>query len=837
MKKDKLEITGMTCSACASNVEKSVKNLDGVVRANVNLLNNSLMLDYDENIIDKSEIISAIKSSGYGVIQQAVKEQRNANIDSDLLQMKKRAILSIILLLPLMYISMGHMLGLYIPIIFKGYKGALTFSFTQFLIALPIIMINKKYYINGFKNLIKRHPNMDSLIAIGSGAALVYGIFAIFRIGQGLADNNVELVNRYASNLYFESAAMILALITLGKYLEMRSKGRTSEAISKLLNLAPKTAVVKRDGQEFELEVDQLVIGDIVVVKPGASIPVDGIIIEGNSSIDESILTGESIPVEKNVGDKVIGGTINKSGYFHFRVEKVGEDTTLSQIIKLVDEAGSTKAPIARLADKISGVFVPTVIIIALVSIIVWLIIGYTFELALSIGIAVLVISCPCALGLATPVAIMVATGKGATNGILIKSAQALQVAYKTDTVVLDKTGTITEGKPRVTNIITYGNLSEKRFLQLALSMEKSSEHPLAEAIIEKAEEANILPLPVTNFEAIPGKGIICYIEEQMYIAGNLALLADKKISTDAHMSIYNNLAKEGKTPLIFANSQNVIGIIAVMDTIKPTSKEAVDLLKEMGLEIIMLTGDNLRTARAIKEDLQIDEVIAEVLPQDKEQQIVMLQKQGKTVLMVGDGINDAPALTRADVGIAIGAGTDIAMEAADIVLIKSDLIDVVTTIKLSKKTFMNIKGNLFWAFFYNILGIPLAAGIFYPFTGWTLNPMFAAAAMSMSSIFVVSNALRLKAFKPMNKVKEKIKMKKTITIEDMNCQHCVASVKSALENIEGLQIKINLKKKRVIVTSASEVSDDDLVSVIKGVGHKVSSIKENTVNHFHIKQ
>lgn len=750
--KRKFKITGMTCSACLANVEKTVNKLDGVKQANVNLMTNSMLLDFDETVLDTDKVLKAIKVAGYGaeVIDENKDEKMQQNqpsIDVELKHMKKRAITSLVILLPLMYISMGHMINLPLPSFLTGYNGALGFSFAQFLLVLPIIFLNRSYYISGFKNLIKRHPNMDTLISIGSGAALIYGIYAIFRIGYGLSIGDESLVHSHTMNLYFESAAMILALITLGKYLEARSKGKTSEAISKLLDLAPKTAIVFVDGKEKEVELSQLKVDDIIIVKPGAAIPVDGVILEGASSVDEAALTGESIPVEKHKGDKVIGATINKSGYFKFKAEKVGQDTTLSQIIKLVEEAGSSKAPIAKLADKISGVFVPVVVSIALMAMVVWLVLGYGFEFSLSIAISVLVISCPCALGLATPVAIMVATGKGATNGILIKSAQSLQIAHKTHTVVMDKTGTITEGKPKVTDIIAVGELNKEELLQIALSIEKQSEHPLAEAIISEAQKQGVEALETQFFEAVPGRGIICEINSQTYHAGNTALMQESNITIKDN-EILQKLTDQGKTPLIFAKNGEMIGIIAVKDNIKATSGKAIELLKNMNIEVVMLTGDNIRTATAIKNELGIDKVIAEVLPQDKEKEISLLQQKGNTVIMIGDGINDAPALMRADVGIAIGAGTDIAIEAADIVLIKSDLLDAVTAISLSKATFKNIKQNLFWAFFYNILGIPLAAGVFYSLLGWKLNPMFAAAAMSLSSIFVVFNALRLRYFK-----------------------------------------------------------------------------------------
>lgn len=749
MIKKKIIVTGMTCSACSTSVEKAVRKLGGVSSADVNLLSKTLEVVFDEQILSENDIIAEIERAGYGVEKQKAPDKKNvAAIDGEIKDMRTRVIVSFAFLVPLLYISMGHMLGFPLPSFLHGYKGALAFSFSQFLLTLPILIVNKKYFTTGFKTLIRRHPNMDSLIAIGSSAAVVYGIFAIFRIGEGLAAQNAELVERYSMDLYFESAATILALITLGKYLEAGSKGKTSEAISKLLDLSPKTAAVIRNGIEQEIPIEEVVVGDIIAVRPGAAIPVDGVIVEGSSAVDESALTGESIPVEKVVGNKVIGATINKTGFFKFEAQKVGGDTALSQIIKLVEEAGSSKAPIAKLADSISGVFVPVVIAIALVSLIAWLIAGKGVEFSLSIAIAVLVISCPCALGLATPVAIMVATGKGASNGILVKSAEALQIAHKVSAVVLDKTGTVTEGKPKVTDIITYADMNETALLTLAATIEKPSEHPLAEAVLQKAAQQNIEIGATDSFEAVPGRGIICQIKGKKYFAGNMALI-ESVADTKSMQTDYERLAEEGKTPLVFADENKVLGIIAVMDTLKPTSKSAIERLNAMGMEVIMLTGDNKRTAQAIQNQLGIDKVVAEILPQDKEGEIRKLQQSGATVAMIGDGINDAPALTRADVGIAIGAGTDIAIESADIVLMKSDLMDAVTAIQLSKAAFRNIKQNLFWAFFYNIIGIPLAAGVFFSWLGWKLNPMFAAAAMSLSSIFVVTNALRLRFFKP----------------------------------------------------------------------------------------
>lgn len=753
MKKEKFSVVGMTCSSCSAAVERAVGHMDGVSSVNVNLLSNNMTVEYDDSLVEPSAIMSTVNDAGYSASlagsDAPAKTNEVSQVEDEINEMKHRAIVSMVFMVLLMYVAMGHMVGLPVPSFLLGVENAAAMALVQFLLTLPVIYVNRRYYQTGFKTLWRRSPNMDSLIAVGSGAAIVYGVFAMFRIGWGLGHGDLDLVMRYSHDLYFESAAMILALITLGKFLEARSKGRTSDAIAKLIDLAPKVATVIRNDMEVEVAVADLVEGDIIVIKPGQSIPVDGVIVDGSSAVDESALTGESIPVAKRVGDKVISATINKSGAFRFKATRIGDDTTLAQIIRLVEEASSSKAPIAKLADKISGIFVPVVISIAITAFVVWLLLGYPFEFALTIGIAVLVISCPCALGLATPVAIMVSTGQGALHGILIKSAESLETAHSVDTVVLDKTGTITEGKPQVTDVITGSTLSEAELLAIAASLEKSSEHPLAEAIVTKGMEEEVHFKQVTDFLAAPGKGVQGKIGEKDYLAGNLSFMHDNKIDLGQLESQADDLAEQGKTPMYFANTTEVLGIIAVADVIKPSSKPAIQRLKNLGVDVVMLTGDNKRTAEAIRRELGIERVIAEVLPEDKEREIRTLQEQGKTVAMVGDGVNDAPALARADVGIAIGAGTDVAIESADIVLMKDDLNDVPTTIKLSKATLRNIKQNLFWAFFYNALGIPLAAGLLYPFYGWRLNPMYAAAAMSLSSIFVVSNALRLRRFNP----------------------------------------------------------------------------------------
>ena len=753
--KQKFNVTGMTCSACSTSVEKSIKKLEGIDEVNVNLLTNSMTVNYNEEVLTTKNIIEAVEKAGYGASifthnnDTQKTSQKLDTVDEEEKEMKFRIIVSFIMLIPLFYIAMGPMVKLPIPSWLKGPENAIIFAFSQLLLTLPIIYVNRKYFIVGFKTLFRGSPNMDSLIALGSGAALLYGVFAIYRIGYGLGHGDMAIVERYLHDLYFESAATILTLITLGKYLEARSKGRTSEAISKLMDLAPKTATVVRDNEEVEIPVEEVLTDDILVVRPGQRIPVDGIIIEGATAVDQSALTGESIPVEKEEGDTVIAATINKTGYFKFKATKVGDDTTLAQIIQLVEEASSSKAPIAKLADKISGIFVPVVIIIAVISTLIWLLSGNSLEFSLSIGIAVLVISCPCALGLATPVAIMVGTGKGASHGILIKSAEALETLHSINTVVLDKTGTITEGQPKVTDILIFNNNTEKEFLQIAASIEKPSEHPLAEAIVTRAKEDKLDIKEVESFQAVSGRGIYATIDGEEYHAGNIAYMNENHIDLGSHSKTADRFAAEGKTPLYFAKNKELIGVIAVADVVKPTSQKAINQFKKMDIDVVMLTGDNKITAKAIQKQLNIDHVVADVLPQDKEREIRQIQEKGKKVAMIGDGINDAPALARADVGMAIGAGTDVAIESADIVLMKSDLLDAVTAVQLSKATIKNIKENLFWAFFYNSLGIPLAAGVlFIPF-GWKLNPMFAAAAMSLSSLFVVSNALRLRFFKP----------------------------------------------------------------------------------------
>lgn len=758
--KQKFKITGMSCSACSSHIEKSVNALPGIVHANVNLLQNSMSVEFDENQLKTANIVKTVESSGYGAVPQGVlptPEQKQMPDEEGFA--RKRLYLSILFTIPLLYISMGHMLGLPVPHSLVDSNNAIIFAFTQFLLTLPVVFINRHYFSGGFKALFKGAPNMDSLIAVGAAAAVIYGTAAIYLIGYGLGHGYEKLVEVYSMDLYFESAAVILTVITLGKYLEAKAKGKTSGAIAKLINLTPKTAITIKEGVESEIPASEVKAGDILIVRPGASVPVDGIITEGSGTIDESLVTGESIPSEKKAGDRVISATINQAGYFKFKATNVGEDTTLAQIIQLVEEANSSKAPISKLADRVSTVFVPAVISIAFISTVIWLLTGHDLGFALSIGIAVLVISCPCALGLATPTAVMVGTGVGAQHGILVKSAESLETASKINTVVLDKTGTITQGRPKVTDIIPADSIEVKELLILAASLENMSEHPLSKAIVEEAVGQNMQLLKMTDFKAEPGLGISANYRGERISAGNIKMMRNLNINTDIFTTTASTLSSNGKTLLYFNEGTKLLGIIAMADTIKPTSAQAIAQFKAMGLEVIMITGDNKNTAEAIRKQLDMNKVLAEVMPQDKEEEIKKLQTAGKKVAMIGDGINDAPALARADVGIAIGAGTDIAIESADIVLMRSDLLDAVSAFQLSKAVIRNIKQNLFWAFIYNIIGIPLAAGVFYAALGWKLNPMFAAAAMGLSSVCVVTNALRLKFFKP--KYKGWVKCKK----------------------------------------------------------------------------
>lgn len=956
--KERYHVTGMSCSACSSHVEKAVNKLENVEKASVNLLTETMDVTYDETKITSAEIIDAVVKAGYGasvmtegsvagaggqstsgnagsIGRSAVdgKQELQQKLDADARAMKWRLGISIGFLIPLMYVSMHHMLkewfGIPVPAFIvntmHGNANAMNFALTQFLLLLPILYVNRKFFSVGFKTLAHRSPNMDSLIALGSGAALVYGIFAMYRISYGLGYGDMAVVEHYSHDLYFESSGTILTLITVGKYLESRSKGKTSEAITKLMNLAPKVAIlVTWDGQEKEVPTESLQKGDIFLVKPGSLVPVDGIVLEGNSSVDEAAITGESVPVEKQAGDHVVSATVNKAGFLKCRADRVGDDTTLAQIIRLVEEASASKAPIAQLADKVAGVFVPTVMTISLITLIVWLLNGATAEFAISTAIAVLVISCPCALGLATPVAIMVGTGVGAGNGILIKTGEALQQAKEIDTVVLDKTGTITSGKLKVEEVGGYqSDFPADAMMQIAAALEKKSEHPLAEAVVEYAESFRLTIPEIVDFKATFGRGVegalaadflaveaakndgptaVFYAGKlgngsntsgngtlkapptgntvpdtgsvfpagTKFYVGNLAFLQEKNIILPQGAAEgLNRMADEGMTPLLVAQEGRFLGIIGVSDTVKATSYEAINAWEKMGVRVIMLTGDNRRTAEAVRQKLGISEVVAEVLPQDKEKKVSELKAQGHKVAMIGDGINDAPALAAADVGMAIGAGTDVAMESADIILMKNDLRDAVTAMKLSRAVIRNIKENLFWAFFYNCIGIPLAAGVLYPAFQIRLNPMFGAAAMSLSSIFVVGNALRLRGFKsgftPLKKrtpeashkeieithaaaeeeqcilktpveqnnrqdVKQEKErtntMTKVISIEGMMCNHCTGTVQKALEAVEGVKaVTMSLEQKNATVELASDVADEVLTKAVVDAGYEVKGI------------
>ena len=881
MKKETYDITGMSCAACSARIEKGISGMEGMQQCSVNLLKNSMTVSYDEAKLDSGEIVHQVEDIGYGASLHQTQGSkttgasgRGKNGATDAAaaaakQMKQRLIVSLVFTIPLFYISMGHMAGWPLPPWLLGARNHMIFAFTQFLLVLPVLIAGGHYFKNGLKNLWHRSPNMDSLIALGSGAAFVYGIYAIYKIAWGFSIEDMDMVETFGMNLYFESSAMILTLITLGKFMEARAKSKTSEAITKLMDLAPKTAKVLRNGQEEEISVDDVQNGDILVVRDGDTVPVDGKITEGFASVDESAITGESLPVDKQTGDPVTGGTINRTGYFQMEATAVGEHTTLSKIIQLVDDATSSKAPIAKLADKVSGVFVPVVITIALLAAILWLLAGQSFEFALSVAISVLVISCPCALGLATPTAIMVGTGRGAANGILIKSAEALEITHSIDTVVLDKTGTVTQGKPVVTDVIaleadgkTAGENTQAytELLQLAFSLEKMSSHPLAEAIVKKAEACSATFQEVSDYEMIPGQGIAGTIDKARCLAGNRKLMETNRIDISVAAGLQEKLADEGKTPLYFAQGGKFLGVIAAADVVKPTSREAIARLQEMGMDVIMLTGDNARTAEAIKKQVGIKTVIADVLPQDKEEKVRRLQEQGHKVAMVGDGINDAPALARADVGIAIGAGTDAAIESADIVLMKSDLMDAASAVSLSRAVMRNIKQNLFWAFFYNAIGIPVAAGVLYPAFHILLNPMIGAAAMSFSSVSVVSNALRLRFFTPKwkhesgtadlqttgnggmmeqstaaaeiadriaqnDESKGETTMKKTIKIEGMMCQHCVKAATKALEGVAGVTaVTVSLEDKQAVVEGTA--TDEALTAAIVDAGYEVKGIE-----------
>ncbi len=873
MKTEKYNVTGMTCAACQANVTRCVSKLEGVEDVNVSLLANQMTVSYDETKLQPDTIVQAVEKIGYGAssLEQQPAALEKGGFRSEWMarqdqaiahqkEMKQRLVFSIVLLVPLMYIAMGPMMGLPAPWFFVGEENSLISALAQLLLTIPVLFINRHFFQTGFKALLHRAPNMDSLVAIGSGASLVYGLFAMFRLAFGFGHGDMEVIHQYAHALYFESSAMILTLVTVGKYLEAKSKSKTGDALGKLVDLAPKTAVVLRGDTEQTIPAEQVVAGDIVVIRPGEGIPVDGVVTQGHGYVDQAAITGESIPVEKNPGDTVISATINKNGTFQFRASKVGEDTTLSQIIRLVDEASNSKAPIARLADKVSGVFVPVVIGIALVTAIVWLVAGMGFEFALSNAISVLVISCPCALGLATPVAIMVGTGKAAEMGILIKSAESLENLHNVDTVVLDKTGTITSGHPAVTDILVLDHaLTEREFLAEAAGVERGSEHPLAQAVVEAAKDTGLALPAVDSFEAVAGRGVRAKVHGQVYLAGNLAFFKEnhlpatpeeQRIAEDA----VERFAQQGKTPLLFAREGALLGVVAVADTVRETSRAAIQRFNQMGLHVVMLTGDNQVTAEAIRKELGIEKAVSDVLPTEKEAHIRQLQEQGHKVAMVGDGINDAPALTRADIGIAIGAGTDIAIESADVVLMKDSLDDVATAIDLSRAVVRNIHMNLFWAFFYNVLGIPLAAGALFPAFQLRLSPMIGSAAMSLSSVCVVTNALRLRFFRrkgpalvpestpageasykdqtnPTEPVEDaplapemqkgSCTMKKVLIVEGMMCAHCQAHVQKALAGVEGVtEAVVDLDSKQATVTLEKDVADQTLMDAVTEAGY-----------------
>ncbi|MBM6693306.1 heavy metal translocating P-type ATPase [Pseudoflavonifractor capillosus] len=834
--KQKFSVTGMTCAACSAHVEKAVKGLDGVQEVQVNLLGNSMSVTYREPLTSQ-QICEAVAKAGYGAtLMGETAAPTPAPMSDAQKSLKVRFISSLVFLLPLFYLSMGHMMGWPIPHIFHGTQNAMVYALTLFLLTLPPMIINRAYFVGGFRSLWHRAPNMDSLIAVGSSAAVLYGIVALYAIGWGLGHGDTALVERYAMDLYFESAAMIVTLITLGKFLEARSKGKTGQAIARLMDLSPKTATVLRDGQEVTIPTQEVQVGDLLLIRPGSALPVDGVVVSGVSSVDESPLTGESIPVDKGEGDRVMSGCLNGAGVLTVRATQVGQDTTLSQMIALVEEAASSKAPISRLADRVAGIFVPVVMGIALVTALVWLVSGHTVAQALTSAVAVLVISCPCALGLATPVAIMVGTGVGAQNGILIKSAQALEQLGKVSCMVLDKTGTITQGKPQVTGVYPVGQLSESQLLTLAASLEHPSQHPLGQAIVAHAQAQNLPLQEVADFQAVHGKGVTGTLQGLPFLAGNQAMMEEAGVDLSSVAQRTQALTEKGHTPLYFAQGTTLVGVIGVADTVKPTSAQAVAELHKLGLEVVMLTGDHPATAQAIAQEVGVSQVIAQVLPTEKEGHIAQLQAQGHQVAMVGDGINDAPALARAEVGIAIGAGSDIALDSADLVLMKSDLLDAVTAVRLSRATLRNIKENLFWAFCYNAICIPVAAGVFYPLFHLQLSPMLASAAMSLSSVCVVTNALRLRRFRPTKsntpavcnstccELKgEEPTMTQTIHIQGMMCPHCVNHVTQALNAIPGVSAQVDLASGTATVTG--DVSADTLKAAVEGAGYQVTAI------------
>ena len=838
MMTEQFAVTGMTCAACSAHVEKAVSRLSGVQSAPVNLMLGSMTVTYDEKAVAESDIIAAVKAAGYGASPASQTDQGQLRRDQDaaLRRRKKHLIWSVVFLVPLFYLSMGHMMGLPLPQVLHMHP--LLLACLQLALVIPILILNRNYFTVGFSRLVKLSPNMDSLVAVGAAAGLVYSLIEMGLLAAGQVSGMPDL--------YFESAGMILTLVTVGKYLEERSRGKTTGAISALLALAPESAMVRRQGQELTIPTEEIVAGDTVIVRQGGRIPVDGVITDGHAAVDESAITGESLPVEKVPGDAVTSATVTSSGYLELRATRVGGDTTLSQIIRLMEEAASSKAPISRLADRISGIFVPSFMAISLTAALLWAFVGgMDVRFCLSIAIAVLVISCPCALGLATPVAIMVGTGQAAQQGILIKSAESLELLHKVQTVVLDKTGTVTMGQPRVTDILCAPGVTEEELLCVAASAEKPSEHPLAHAIVEESQARHIPLCPVSDFRSVPGGGIQATLSGEAVLAGNAGYLAQNGVSLAAMEADAHRLAEDGKTPLFFAESGRLLGCIAVADVVKPDSAKAIVALRRMGRRVVLLTGDNQRTANAIARQIGVDQVIAQVLPQDKAKCVAQFQQQGQRGAMVGDGVNDAPALAQADVGLAIGAGTDIAIESADVVLMKSSLLDIPAAMDLSRAVLRNIKQNLFWAFFYNSIGIPVAAGVLYPALHLTLNPMLAAAAMSLSSVCVVSNALRLRGWKPpvfpdqpaptaplpesavfQSQGKEENTVNKTIHIDGMMCTHCTGRVEKALNDLPGVEATVDLDSKSAAVTCTPDVSDDTLRQAVEDAGYHVTGIR-----------
>lgn len=855
MHKEKYDITGMTCAACSAAVERSVKKVEGIDSVSVNLITNTMEITYNSDGITPNRIIKAVEDAGYGASEALddIKVEIDEMHRKEKEAYEKRLKISLLATIPLLYITMGHMVGMPLPSFMTPHDGPLAFALIQLLFTLPVIWQGKKFYTSGFKTLWHKSPNMDSLIAVGTSAAMLYGLFAVSQIILGMVEGNDVLTHQYVNDLYFESAAVILTLITVGKYMEARAKAKTSDAIKKLIDLVPKTALLVKGEDIHEIPLTDVKVGDILAVRPGSQVPVDGIMIEGSASIDESMLTGESIPVEKQAGDKVIGASMNKLGFFKMEATRIGNNTMLAQIIKLVQDAQSQKAPIAKIADRISAIFVPTVLLISLSAFIIWLLMGYDFIFAMSIAISILVISCPCALGLATPTAIMVGTGKGAELGVLIKGGEALELAHMVDTIVFDKTGTLTEGKPKVTDIVSFG-IDEDSLMKLSVSAETPSEHPLSESIKIYGQDQGIKALATETFKNITGKGIYAVVEGHQIYIGNRALMKDQGIDIAQAEDVIKGFSEVGKTPLIVAIDQKLVGVIGTLDIPKQTSIEAIEQLNALGVKSIMLTGDNQKTAAYVQKQVGIETCYAEVLPEDKDKVVSELMASGKRVAMVGDGINDSPALARADVGIAIGSGTDVAIEAADIVLMKGDVRDVVTAIALSKATIRNIKQNLFWAFFYNVIGIPIAAGVFYVSFGLKLNPMFAAAAMSLSSVTVVTNALRLRTFKPgkVNQLKRDEKQFETLTllseethkenavekdklsnkeeshmtremkIEGMSCNHCKMRVEGALNAIEGVDAEVKLDEGTAVINIQGEIEDLVLKNAVEEAGYKV---------------